>query len=302
MKGQIMSIVRVCLVALSLGVIALVGGMPSLVSSTTRSAPNVGQVLYDGSLNTGTPDTQGFVYATQPFQAAQATQSFAGGVTTLDTTPARSESAGYFAGILTKTLPTLNRMTGYTVRFTVQITSEQHVNNDRAGFSIIALSSDHKGIELGFWKDHIWAQNYDGTTQFTHGEDAEFNTTAALTAYDLTISGDTYTLRSGGNVVLTGNLRNYSGFGLPYNTPNFLFLGDNTSSAQAKILFSFASLTLGTPATPTPTITATSTPPTTTATSTAPTATSNPSATPAASATPAPQTVHLFLPALMKAP
>ena len=45
-------------------------------------------VLYEGSLNTGTPDTQGFLYLTNPLLGAQATQAFTTPVTTLDTTVA----------------------------------------------------------------------------------------------------------------------------------------------------------------------------------------------------------------------
>lgn len=262
MKGQIMSIVRLCIITLSLGAIAMLGSMPSLGSSTIRSSPNADQVLYDGSLG-GLPAAQGhFTYGTN---SAQAMQSFSNGATTLDTTASNNIAAGY--GYVGSGGTTFDRTTGYTIHFTVQITSEQHLNNNRAGFSIIALSSDNQGIELGFWANQIWAQNYDSTTQFTHGEQASFDTTAALTTYNLTIFGDTYTLQSGGNVVLTGSLRNYSSFcpgipsaGCPYAIPNFLFLGDDTTSAQATIVFSFALLT------------------------------------------PMPQTAHLFLPILMKAP
>ena len=49
-------------------------------------APQATTVLYDGALNTGTPDTQGFLYLTNPFSGAQATQTFTSPVTTLDTT------------------------------------------------------------------------------------------------------------------------------------------------------------------------------------------------------------------------
>lgn len=300
-----MRIARLCLTMFALGLLFVLGSLPSLVSSTTRPSPNAGLVLYDGSRG-GLPDSQGKFGYGPP--GTQATQSFSNGVTTFDTTASDTISAGYGYIGATDSI-TFDRTTGYTVRFTVQIASEQHANNDRAGFSIIALSSDNKGIELGFWKDQIWAQNYDGTTQFTHGESQSFNTTAALTTYDLTIFSGTYTLRSGGTVLLTGSLRDYSSFCsnnpipyCPYNVPNFLFLGDDTTSAQAKIGFSFASLTTDTPAIPTPTMTAT---PTMTSTSTLPSTTSIPPSTttsPTVTPTLPPQTKHLFLPALMKAP
>ncbi len=44
----------------------------------------------------------------------------------------------------------MDRTTGYTLSFDLQVGSESHVSNDRAGFSVIALSSDLQGIELGF--------------------------------------------------------------------------------------------------------------------------------------------------------
>lgn len=257
-----MNRVRLYCIALALGSIAMAGRMQS---------PATEVVLYNGAAG-GLPASQGhFTYADP---GGQATQSFSNGVTTFDTTASNSISAGYGYTGATDGL-TFDRAAGYTVRVTVQIMSEQHANPDRAGFSMIALSSDHRGIELGFWADQIWAQNYDATAQFTHGETVSFDTTAALTTYNLTILGDTYTLRNGATVLLTGSLRDYSGFCsnnptpyCPYGVPNFLFMGDDTSSAQATIRLSFASLMPGPPDVPTPT----------------------------------PQSINLYLPALMKAP
>lgn len=125
---------------------------------------------------------------------------------------------------------TMDRTTGYTVSFDLQVLSETHSSTDRAGFSVIALSADLQGIELGFWSDEAWAQN----AGFTHGEGtAGFNPSAALTSYDLTVQGSGYTLKANDAVILTGNLRDYSGTGFPYTTPNFIFIGDNTFSAAA---------------------------------------------------------------------
>ncbi len=63
--------------------------------------------------------------------------------------------------------------------------------------------------------------------------------------------GDSYTLASGGHI-LSGPLRDYSTSGWPYTTPNFLFLGDDTSSAGAQIRLALVAIDLHT-ATPTPT-------------------------------------------------
>ncbi|MBD2087076.1 DUF4347 domain-containing protein [Trichocoleus sp. ST-U3] len=246
------------------------GGTSTAVTETinvtsTNDAPIIGAsvIKYDGSLNT-TPDDQEFTYI--PFGIA--TQSASGGATTLDTTTTPDSYAGYSP----KSVPTLDRATGYTVNFTAQVLSENHTTStadkngdgiaDRAGFSIIVLSSDKKGIELGFWNNEIWAQE-DGTTQanpsanpsasnnqllFTHAEGATFDTTTGLIPYQLTVLGDTYTLSTGGTTILSGKLRNYTawvGVGPidPYETPNFIFFGDGTTSASAKVKLSDVSIT-----------------------------------------------------------
>ena len=211
-----------------------------------NSAPVVGvnDVLYDGSLGTGLPQTQGFIYLTDPFFGASAAASFANGVTTLDTTPDQIDKAGYFRNFpFPQGSPILNRATGYTVRFSAQIVSEAHANNNRAGFSLIALSSDLQGVEIGFWENEIWIQE-GGTPPnlFTHAEGATFDTTTGLIPYELTILGDDYSLSVSNTLILSGSLRNYSDFGAPYTTQNFIFLGDDTTSAQAEFKLSYVSV------------------------------------------------------------
>ncbi|HEY9851284.1 MAG TPA: DUF4347 domain-containing protein [Leptolyngbyaceae cyanobacterium] len=237
--------------------------------TAVNDAPIVGAAVtrYDGSLNTTPDNNQGWSYL-----ATGGTQSASGGATTLNTTANSGFGAGYFSN--TGWTPVLDRTTGYTIDFTAQVVSEDHTTSgtadkngdgigDRAGFSIIALSnSDAKGIELGFWQNEIWAQE-DGTTQanpsanpttsapgntnllFTHAEGATFNTTS-LIPYSLTVLGNNYTLSTGNTTILSGKLRDYtafSGFPDPYQTPNFIFLGDNTTSASANIRLSSVSVT-----------------------------------------------------------
>lgn len=215
-------------------------------SKTAVAQPNATTtILYDGSLNTGTPSTQSMLYLAFPTGPYE---SFDNGVTTLDTTADSNISAGYFGGDDTIIL---DRMEGYQLHFTVKIDSESHNNDNRAGFSIIALSSDVKGIELGFWQDEVWAQHDDTTgTLFTHGEGNAFNTTSGLISYELAIVSDTYTLSANDTPILTGPLRDYSnfaGFPDPYETPNLIFLGDDTTSAQALIQLSYVAVTVNTP-------------------------------------------------------
>lgn len=157
--------------------------------------------------------------------------------------------------------PTLDRTSGYQLNFTVQI--DEQVNDgangsDRAGFSVIALSSDLQGIELGFRTNDIFAQN----VGFTQGEAASGSDIAVLlaahTSYTLSIASDGYTLASGGATLLSGSLRDYSATGVPYERPSMIFFGDDTTSARARFTLGTISLTTDT-VTSTPTSTATNT-------------------------------------------
>ncbi|NDJ16205.1 hypothetical protein [Myxacorys almedinensis] len=206
--------------------------------------------LYNGSLGTP-PGSQGWTFV-PGFSPPFATQTSDSTGTTLNTTANDSIQAGY-----SRSDQSFDRSAGYTLRFDLQLLSENHANpnaqnnpgtdsiSDRAGLSIIALSSDQQGIELGFWDNEIWAQE-DGAikadptlaptgTRFTHAEGASFNTQAAIAQYELSILNNAYYLYANGNYgapLLTGRLRNYAAEGSPYTIPNFLFVGDNTTSAQ----------------------------------------------------------------------
>jgi hypothetical protein len=268
------------------------GGTSTAVTKTIKVTSDIDgaisgstTVLYDGTTGK-TPDQTGaapggpwfFYRDTQPLTGGTATKTVVTNGSKLDSD--NGIYAGYtnYSPNLTNpfapkldvnpNFPALDRTQGYTFNFKVQLNSETTRTagankdnqglDDRAGFSVILLSSDKKGIELGFWSDRIWAQE-DGTTQkdpsleptssnpfrtfFTQAEGAAFNTTVA-TDYNLTIVGDTYTLSSvGGSTILSGRLRDYSAFKPevlppvtppnPYNLANFLFLGDNTPQAGA---------------------------------------------------------------------
>lgn len=206
---------------------------PAVALLSLTALPVFAGLLYDpasGQLpNAYTPNpwsygqlTSGFVAATAPTSPISAT--FAGGKLAFDTT------GGTVRGGWSTTGGTMDRNTGYTLSFDLQIGAESHVSNDRAGFSVIALSSDLQGIELGFWGNEVWAQN----SSFTHGEGTTgFNPSASFVSYDLTIQGSSYALKANDSTILTGALRTYSGS--PYDTANFIFFGDNTFSAQADV-------------------------------------------------------------------
>ncbi|MCL4300667.1 MAG: hypothetical protein KJ077_33330 [Anaerolineae bacterium] len=264
-------VLLICLILLAAILMASLRAWPypahaaNIQTIARNDAPIVGltQVLYDGVLG-GTPDTQGFFY----LPLGQASNTWAGGITTLNTFTATTTQAGYANAIpplvpVPASFPILNRVTGYTLRFSVQVIGEAHPVassdrngdgiGDRAGFNVIAISSDgQRGIELGFWTDQIWAQNGgaaepppNSNTLFTHGESASFNTTAGLIPYELRVLGGAYSLAVGSTEILSGSLRDYTAFnGSPdvYETPNFTFFGDNTGSAKAIVKLSHISV------------------------------------------------------------
>jgi hypothetical protein len=244
-------------------------------------------VLYDAASG-DLPSTS--LMAFTDFPSGTASPTYAEGATVLDTTVSGEET---FAGWVTSPttisgFPILDRMTGVQVNFTLEMESETHGNSHRAGFSVIILDQEAKGIEIAFWENQIWVQSDENTGGlFKHGEGIAYATTAGLTNYQVTIVEDTYTLTANSEQLLTGPLRDYrsfSGFPDPYEMPNFLFLGDDSTSSQARVRLSFVSITGTEPAVPTVTAksTNTSTP--------LPTASSTPlpSATPAPSPSPSP--------------
>jgi hypothetical protein len=132
------------------------------------------------------------------------------------------------------------------------VISELHTNSVRAGFSLLVLSDDKLGIELGFCRNEIWAQEGGITSLFTHAEGAAFGTTTDLITYRLVVLGNIYNLSANGSSVLTGSLRNYTAATItfpfnPYTIPDLIFLGDDTSSARGKIKLPAVSIIDGPP-------------------------------------------------------
>ena len=202
-------------------------------------------ILYDASSGR-IPDTSLMSFADFPF--GNILPVYSENVTIMDTTILGNES---FAGWVSSTattlgFPILDRAAGVQVNFTMQVESEMHTRDTRSGFSVIVLDKDKQGIELSFGENEIWAKSDDSTGGlFTRGEDVAFATTG-MTEYQVTLIGDTYTLTANAQPLLSGPIRDYSafdGFPDPYETANFLFLGDNTTSAQARIRLQFVSVT-----------------------------------------------------------
>lgn len=212
--------------------------------------------LYD-SASGAIPDPSLMSFGDFPFGGLVPTYS--DGATVLDTTSQGNEPfAGWVASAATSLgFPILDHTDGIQVVLTVQVESESHTRDTRSGLSLIVLDKEKRGIELSFGENEIWAKSDDNTGGlFARGEDVAFATTN-MTVYQLIIAGDTYTLIADGQPLLTGPIRDYSafdGFPDPYETPNFLFLGDNTTSAQARIRLQFVSITGSEPIVPTNTI------------------------------------------------
>ena len=193
--------------------------------------------LYDDSLGS-TPGTQPWLYAANDalLSGGVVTESVqVDGVNLSTDNPVSAGYANYLpiAGYKNAAFPLLDRAAGFTLEFELQLNSESHVNDNRAGFSVILLDSDHLGVEIAFWEDRVWAQNAD----FTQGEGTPFSTVGREAFYQLGISGNSYGLFANGHSLLNGVLRDYSGAGPanPYAVQNFVFLGDDTSSAGADI-------------------------------------------------------------------
>jgi hypothetical protein len=263
----------------------------SINSDGARAAPFLTTktlILYDAaSGDIPTAPLLGFL----DFPQTTASLSYTDGTTVLDTTAAGSVTyAGWVAtAAASPGFPILDRTAGFQVNFTVQVEDETHSSDHRAGFSFIILGQDGQGIELGFWEDQIWAQADERTGGlFTRAEGVPFPVFAGLTEYQVTVAGDSYALTANGETILTGPLREYSaftGFPDPYETPNFLFLGDNTTRAQARVRLRFVSVLGSEPVAASPTAAISTTPPGTEPSIAMPdTPTSIPSPTPAGSA------------------
>lgn len=195
-----------------------------------------------------------------------ASEIFSGNGANLNSTAANSIYAGYSSHTtlgtpLNPSFPVLDRnagavTVGFEISFNLKIISESRINPNEAGFSIVVVTSDRKAIELGFQQlsatsGRIFAKgdgitpNPDGQPNglFLPAENIAYNTNRA-TNYTLSVQGDSYSLVNDGNPIFDGStgfsgpLRDYSAFSGPidpYETPNFLFLGDKTTSAQANI-------------------------------------------------------------------
>lgn len=248
---RIQTIILICAAAALIAAPGRVVAAPSSAPFPVRFEPFVS--LYDPARG-GLPESQGRLrYAALP-PPVDARAAFDGSSAVLTTTTDLAELAGW--SIDPARAPALDRHAGFTLRFALQIIEERRLPSDdngdglddRAGWSVTLLASDRRGIELGFWDDRVWAQ--EGGVEpdlFTQAEGAAVDATQ-FAVYALTIRGDRYTLDRNGVTVLSGALRDYTAFSGPidpYETPNFVFLGDNTSRAGVRARLGAVALDIG---------------------------------------------------------
>ena len=207
-------------------------------------------VLFDGREGSS-PADQGWAYFTNPLLGADATREFVGDALRLDTTVDISEQAGYFSKIPVlfehPRMPNLDLAIGpIDISFTLrQMEGIDFADSDpdasgernRGGFAVIAIGEDLGGIELQFQHDRIISLD-NSSTAFPVGEQVAFDT-SRWTTFELQLESDGYRVVVEDEVLVSGSLRDYSDiapsppFGFPYQTPSFLFFGDNTGRAGA---------------------------------------------------------------------
>ncbi|MBD2209478.1 PEP-CTERM sorting domain-containing protein [Calothrix sp. FACHB-156] len=242
------------IIALSVGFIILltnnrsIAGVITLYNGTSGVTPN----LYNSpELNNSPALTFG--------SPNGGTQSFSSGVTNLNTSA--SNNNGIYGGysnynltnsappslitpttLVNSSFPSLDRNAGYSLTFTVKINSQVNDGTNgayRAGFSVIAISSDKQGIEIGFRNSDIFSQASSSFNSIGEQVTNVSSLLSSLNSYTLNVVGSNYTLTNNTTTLLSGALRDYttaSGFGTDvYRTSNFIFLGDDTTSARADI-------------------------------------------------------------------
>lgn len=201
----------------------------TLLASGTAQAATV--TLYDAALGT-LPESQSWTYVA----IGSVARAVSNGVLNFstDTIAGNTTYAGWG-----RTDQTLDTSKGYDLAIRLQLTSENHANNNRAGFSLLAVGSDPKqSLELAFWQDEVWAYAFQNGA-FVHGSGYAINTTEAARTYTLSVRNGNFSLLvDGAATTLSGALVDYTPatpFIDPYEVPNTIFFGDDTSSARANL-------------------------------------------------------------------
>ncbi len=248
------------------GLIAGLAAMGVIAGGSGDRVGAVTTVLYDGALG-GSPTSGANPYLNF-FGGGIGLPTANSGVTRLDTSSANVIQAGYtnyktdLSGLLNSSFPAvLDNNAGYTLSFTVRVNSQTNASPYRAGFSAIVLGSDNKGIEIGFRNTDIFSQNDASFSSIGEQKTNIGSTLNTFTTYDLNVLGGSnagqYTLTSGTDTLLSGSLRDYTAAAISpltavYAKPNFIFFGDDTTSAGASVDIQRISLTTNVASVPEP--------------------------------------------------
>lgn len=205
-----------------------------LLGSAAFASANEFAVLYDAEAGNQKPDSLAWqwLYGSSSPTGASATvtpPSAGAPYTTLDTSTNADISAGW--GRISPF--TLNKASGFIARFELQLLSSG-IGNDRAGFSVMLLDFDRYGVEIGMGTNRLFAYNDDDA--FTPGEGVDLDLTQ-MHQYELKIGNGSYFMSIDGKFVLGGSWRLYNQSLPPYNTPNFIFVGDDTSRQSSVARF-----------------------------------------------------------------
>ena len=210
--------------------------------------------LYDAAL-AALPNAQGWLSFGNSFLGSQT--RIPNGVL-LSTLPELAAAVGFsnanvsallptlLPNLLNPAFPQLDPVRGFALDFRLRMLDELHTATNRAGFSAIlqglGTGTTPLGIELGFWRDRVAS---------LLGGDAPLQTVGAWvggldlsqsTTFSLRIADQTFYLMAGDRLLLSGPVQDYSKAVVspllpfnPYKLANFIFLGDNTTSAGANV-------------------------------------------------------------------
>jgi hypothetical protein len=197
--------------------------------------------LYDPGLGS-LPGAQGWSTA---WSSRPGSQSLVDGLLQIDTTGAGVQAFGSGRTVL----PALDTVAGFRLSWQMQVVSEQHSSDNRAGFSVLMQGADQtQSLELGFWQDSVWALSYQAgaaDSGIVRAETAAIDTSSALRQYTLTVQQGSFSLQVDGTTALGGALRDYPKLGLstlPYGFESYLFMGDNSSRGQSVVQLGAVSL------------------------------------------------------------
>lgn len=244
---------------------------PRLAIAIAASLQGVGAetaALYDPDRVPGTTETlveQGFEAVSSDLFNQDGFYAAGDGVTAFDSGPGDEQVASFYThGLITgnrfhPAAQTLDRLLGFRVSIDLAVEFESNDGTDldgdgagdAAGFSLAVISSDILGIGIQFWGDRVWAtepvvDEETGETLLVQGEGIGQPTAsmASLRRYDIEVKGGVYRVRADGATLLTGPLRDYSGFGgvpTPFGTlnnfdkPNSITFGDATRVSRSRV-------------------------------------------------------------------